>query len=95
MKLKSMKLLKTNMNKDKSVKKFRTQSNDVESTKYSNHKNSSISKIQKNKTLLSMFGIDKPENERMKQLGISTLANKKRLLSAKSSMPNILHKKNL
>jgi len=44
-----------------------------------------VSKIKKNKTLLGMFGIDQPEQERMKQLRVSTLANKpkRRIFSGK------------
>lgn len=58
--------------------------NDAESTNYTKEK-SYLTKIQKNKSLLTMFGLEKPDQEQMKKLGVSTLADKhrKRIFSAK------------
>lgn len=92
MNLKSLKLVKSKKKRNKSTKHQRQSSNEAESTKYSQNKNSYISKVQQNKTLLSMFKIEKPEVERMKQLGVSTLAHK-RLMSARTSAPNLYRNK--
>ena len=66
------------------IENFQPTTNDAESTNYSKEK-SSLSKIQKNKSLLAMFGLEKPEKEKMKKLGVSTLAGKqkKRIFSAR------------
>lgn len=80
-----MKSLKSVKKKEENAK---GKTNDAESTNYTK-KNPSISKVEKNKTLLSMIGMEKPQDEKFKKLGVSTLERRRRLQSAKQTVEKI------